>query len=259
MAGSMVRASVFPFDRCLNNAIEHCENHISMIIGIIMTLLPFFFMASVVLPLFQRELNEHMHLIAAIALSSMLVCAIRLFIDKKVATLISTQVLMFNAMVFIWFIYPNKVLVSSVMEMIVVKALLNIAILYFGKEIISSKRTKNGFDLWMLSISLILSFGIPGIVMIRPLFTLVTAWYGIAPYVSILVTFLLAVAFLYTFINISELFSPAPRTNGRTGLFTVNNVILSMILIFCLSVSIIPHYIHELSANYHATFIGRDR
>jgi NADH:ubiquinone oxidoreductase subunit 4 (subunit M) len=259
MGGTMIRVAMFPFDACLNRAIQNCEHNISLITTTVMTTIPFFFMASVVLPLFKKEFNTYIDVIAVAALISILVCVIRLFIDKKISTIISTQILIFNAMTFIWFINPTQNLMNASMEIIVTKALLNILIIYFGRVIIAKGRNRSNFELWMFAIPVVLSFGLPGIMMIRPLFTLISSWYGIAPYVSITVVFLLMAAFLYTFINMSELFRPFGKKTEPVGFATINNILLLVIMLVSLTVSIVPYYVHDLSASYYRTYIGWDR
>jgi hypothetical protein len=145
------------------------------------------------------------------------------------------------------------------MEVIVAKALLNILIIYFGRVIIAKERNRSNFETWMFAVPVVLSFGLPGIMLIRPLFTLVSRWYSIAPYVSISVVFLLMVAFLYTFINISDLFSPYGKKTAPVGFATVNNILLVIIIIISISVAVVPYYVHDLSANYYMTFIGWNR
>ncbi|MCX6113035.1 MAG: proton-conducting transporter membrane subunit [Proteobacteria bacterium] len=258
MAGIMIRAFIFPFDSFLNKSIQACEHNVSIILGAIMPILPFFFMTSVMLPLFQKEMFNYTNILAIILLISIFICAIKLFIDKKISTIVSTQILLFNAMTFIWLIRPTNNLLQASFEIIVIKALFNIALIYFGRLIILEYKIKNNFDRWMFVICLILSFGLPGIIMTAPLFTLISSWYGIAPYVSILLMVFLMFIFLYTCINIIPLFNPKEPSSGYKAVLSVKNILFLIMIFVSLSISIWPDYIHYFSKNYYRTFIGRN-
>ena len=258
IAGCMIRACLFPFDRCISRSTRSCDYNTSIIIGVAMSILPFFFIATVVLPIFQRELNIYTDIIAIISILSILICAIRLFIDKRISTIMSSQIIVFNAMSFVWLIRPAHNLINAFFEIIVIKALLNIIIIYFGRAIILGHKERRSFDLWMFAIALALSFGLPGILMINPLFTLLSSWYGIAPYVSISLVVLLMFTFLYSFINIASLFGTQENTKVGNNIST-NNIVLVLVMLVSLIISIAPYYIHDLSGNYHRTFIERVR
>ena len=262
-AGLMIRVSLFPFDSFLNKAIQSCEYNLSIIIGVIMSILPFFFMTSIILPLFQKELFNYTDIIAVIALISILICLIKLFIDKKISTIISIQILLFNAMTFIWLLRPSDDLLRASFEIIAIKALFNILLIYFGRLIIITSKNIGRFELWMFAICLVLSFGLPGIIMTAPLFVLISKWYTIAPYVSISLIVLLMLIFLYTFINIIDLFNPKNVLSKNITpqdkiIFSAKNLLLILMVLVSLSVSIWPDYIHYFSGNYYRTFIGRN-
>jgi len=263
MAGLMIRAFLFPFDSFLNKTIQACEYNVSIIIGVIMSILPFFFITAIVLPLFQKELFNYTDIIAVISLVSVLICSIKLYIDKKIAAIISIQILLLNAMTFIWFIRPSSDVLKASFEIIAIKTLFNILLIYFGRSIITSYKHIGRFELWMFAICLVLSFGLPGIVMTAPLFVLISKWYAIAPYVSISLIVLLMVIFLYTFINIIDLFSPKavlPKSiNPQDKIkLSAKNLLFILMILVSLSISVWPDYIHYFAGNYYRTFIGRN-
>ncbi|MEI6092650.1 MAG: proton-conducting transporter membrane subunit, partial [bacterium] len=183
--GTMIRTALFPFSLFMEKAIHTCEENISAVVAIIMTIIPLFFMVSIVIPLFLKELIIYTDLISIIVLLSMLVCIIKLFIDKRISTIIYAQILMFNATTFIWLIRPTNDLLGASFEIIITKSLINIVILYLGKAIISDERNNSQFNKWLFIISIIISFGIPGIINIGPVFKLISSWYSINSYVSI--------------------------------------------------------------------------
>ena len=153
---------------------------------------------------------------------------------------------------------PYNDLLKATFEIIAIKVLLNLVLIYFGKTMIAEEGKVRRFGLWMFTICLVLSFGLPGITITAPLFTLLSKWYAIAPYVSISVVVLFLFIFLYTFINTIYLFNPKHTVQQEKRTFSIKGILFVIMILVSLSISIWPDYIHYLSGNYYRTFIGRN-
>lgn len=256
IAGTMIRSAVFPFSLFMNRAIQTCEESISIIITTVTIVIPFFFMISIITPLFLRELTIYTNVITIALLLSLLVCIVRLFIDKKISTVIYSQILMSNAIIFIWILRPSGELLNASIEMLVIKVILSIVIVYVGKSIIDNAKNISKLNTYLFFIALILAFGLPGVINIRPMLTLVSAWYSFAPYVSILIPAFIIIIFLYTFINVANLINIKTIQRTETKLKTTQNLLFFIIIAILVSISVWPRNIHYFSESYHKTFIG---
>lgn len=256
IVGTMIRAAVFPFSLFMNRAVQTCEDSVSAIITTVITVVPFFFMISIITPLFLKELTIYTNVITIVLLLSLLVCIIRLFIDKKISTVIYSQILMSNAMIFIWMLRPSSELLNASLEILVIKVLLSIVLVYSGKTIIDNAKNVSKLNTYLFFIALIISFGLPGVVNTQPMFTLISSWYSIAPYVSILISIFTILIFLYTFINVASLLNIKTAKRTETNLKTTQSLLLLIMILVSIYISVWPRNIHCFSESYYKTFIG---
>lgn len=233
MSGIIIR--MLSFDPLIKKTIEKCNFNVSSIVAIILPMLPIFFMIQTAVPFFSNEFNTNYGIIAWIFIASILLWIIRLAIDNKIESVISSQVVIFNSMIGIWLTRPSRTLLAAIFEIIFIKTLINLMIVHYGD------RTRNNSRSWLFTIPIIMSFGIPGIIIGRPLLTLISSWYGISPEISIAMLILLVLCFIYSSIMIVPLLVSPPKIK-----FTLKTITFIMLFAFLIVVALNPDHIQKL-------------
>jgi len=230
MSGVMIRMFSFPFDSLIKRSVNTADFSISSIIGVILPVLPIFFVIQIMIPNFGGELNFFYDIISWIFISGILAWIIRLAIDTTIDDVVSSQIIIFNSMIGIWLTHPSGNLLFAVFQIIFIKTLINILIVYYGDK------TKLNSRSWLFTIPVIMSFGIPGIIIGAPLLHLTSAWYGIDPVICITTLVLFTLCFIYSSIVITPLFisSPKIKINLRTTL-------LILLFVFTIIVSLVSN------------------
>lgn len=248
---TFIRINLFPFDKITKNIIKTFEPQISILITVLVPIVPIFFTLTIMYPLFADLLANYVNYIAYITLIGVAVSLLRLFISKSINTITSSQILIFNSLIFIWTIKPNTMLIAGITEIIVVKALLNLAIIYFGYQIYKDKYKSSRIFIWMYSLPLVLSFGIPGLLMAKPMFLLLSSWYSKYPYISLTTILLLSGAFIYTSINIAPMFKNISENKISSKLPLTNVLLIASVILVATIISIYPYKVHQFSEAYY--------
>jgi hypothetical protein len=183
--------------------------------------------------------------------------------DKTIVNIISVLIIIYNSLLLLWLCCPREILIQAILEIFVVKLILSIIVIYFGKIVHQETREyglKNMISIspvntWFFVVSIIFSFGIPGFLLAKPVFVLVSNWYNIIPYISFLILILMVISFVFASINISPVFIKKPAIN-QTGLTDMTGTItLLLALLLIITISVMPDYIHKFSSNYFNSFI----
>jgi NADH:ubiquinone oxidoreductase subunit 4 (subunit M) len=246
-----IRINLFPFDKISKSIIKTFEPHNSILITILLPMVPIFFVITLMYPLFADLFESNINYIVYFTLIGIVISLVRLFINKSINTITTSQLLIFNSLIFIWAIRPNILLISALSEIILVKTLLNLIILYFGYQIYKSRYEPSKTSIWMFSVPVFLSFGIPGLLMARPMFLLLSSWYSDFPYISILIIILLSLTFIYTCINIAPLLMLKNENKKLNAQTFISIIVAGVLIIFSSALSLYPHKAHKLSEAYY--------
>ncbi len=131
---TFIRTNLFPFDKITKNTIKTFEPHTSILITILLPIIPLFFTITLTYPLFSTLFANHVNYIAYLALIGVAVSLVRLFINKSINTITYSQILIFNSIIFLWTIKPEALLIPGIAEIMGIKSILNLSILYFGYQ-----------------------------------------------------------------------------------------------------------------------------
>ncbi|MBN1114342.1 MAG: hypothetical protein JXA66_03295 [Oligoflexia bacterium] len=258
-----MRAAVFPFDSWLIKSLKNTNSSSALITGVVVVILPFFFFTHVVSTVFYAELTEYFDILSTVLLVGISVNVVRLFLSRTISTLITTQILLFNSLMMLFLIKPDETILQAFTEVLVIKSMINILIICFGKKLIELSRkagssglvTISPFVTWAFVLPVVLSFGIPGLTMAKPVLLVISKWYTKSVFLSSSAAVLVIGAFLLSSLNIAHFFKKTDKK--PVSLFSYKYVIIiSIVVIITAFISIKPAVVHKFAGSYYTNILA---
>ena len=174
MSSIFIRSLIYPFDRLTDNTAKNNSRGLSIIVTLILPLMSLLFLIQVVVPSFKDELVKHNSIIYfALIVTALIRIAITIR-SKKLYTVINSQVIIFNTIFFFYITNISQSTEAYTIELISIKSLLNVVIVYYGIEAVKNGIKTNSLYFWILLTSLILSFGLISPIISKPMMAITT-------------------------------------------------------------------------------------
>ncbi len=239
-----IRAMIFPLDKLVDKITKECSAGFSIIVVSTLPLLPIIFLIQVVLPSFPVQVSQYGFTLYFIFLGLGLFRILKSIKDKSLSSIINSQIIVFNAILVGFTLRLNQGSLEAVMELISLKLILNVVIIFCGIEAIRRGLNTKKLYFWLMMASLVMSFGLIEVLFSKQSFS------GL--YSLLLILLLLFI----TSIRISRATGQKTEAVGNGGIYPSIVLVVAMILVLsALCISIFPEPIQSFSSTYYKSVL----
>lgn len=261
--GLSIRLSIFPFDKWAYSIFKNTDYVSTVLFTVLIPLLTFHFFCEFYRIIFAGYLLDYSFVLTILFFVLAIPPLAKLFYTKNFENIVSYTIIMLNPFIFIWVINSNISSIQAVFEVIYTKIFLSISLVYFSKLLIINSKNldlksifySNFYVTGLFFISIFLSFGVPGLTLIKPFIYLSNYLAQINIAISILILSIMVLSFIYILNSTVHMLFAGIQ---KPIMFRVSKLLListTIFLIVAVAISIYPVLIHNMVFDYYKEVI----